>query len=472
MGRKLEEFKPLNDKEVRMYTCGPTVWNYAHIGNFRSFLFEDLLRRYLKYRGYKVTQVMNITDVDDRIIKTLKETKISLQELTEKYTKAFFDDLDYLRIDHAESYPRATNHIQEMVDIIEGLLGKGYAYRGDDGSIYYNISKFRNYGRLSGLKVSDLKPGVRVRQDDYTKESAEDFALWKAWDESDGDVFWETSVGKGRPGWHIECSAMSMKYLGETFDMHTGGVDNMFPHHENEIAQSEAYTGKQFVKYWMHNEHLLVKDEKMAKRLGNFVTVAELRERGVDGIALRFFLLSAQYRTQLSFRENSLEQAAASVKRISEFVSRLEGVAELGSSTTDSHASNEVRELVERTRASYMGALDNDLDTPRALAGVFEFITLVNKMLDLKEVDSAGARLVLEFMDRDFGSVFAVVETGSDDASVSPEAKKLLREREEARKMKNWALADSIRMQLGKLGIEVQDTQQGQKWRKKSAGLS
>ena len=266
-----------------MYTCGPTVWNYPHIGNYRTFLFEDLLRRFLRYSGYNVTQVMNLTDVDDRIIKICRENDTSLSELTEKYSKAFFDDIDFLAFEKAEFYPRATMHIPEMVEIIQGLLEKGIAYRSEDGSVYYSIAKFPGYGQLSGLKIGELKAGARVNQDDYDKDSARDFALWKAWDKDDGQIYWETSLGKGRPGWHIECSAMSMKYLGEHFDIHAGGVDNIFPHHENEIAQSEGYTGKRFVNYWLHSEHLLINEEKMAKRLGNFLTVKDIRDKGVDG---------------------------------------------------------------------------------------------------------------------------------------------------------------------------------------------
>ncbi|MCL4518794.1 MAG: cysteine--tRNA ligase [Thaumarchaeota archaeon] len=263
MGRKLEQFRPIVEGEVRMYTCGPTVWNYAHIGNYRTFLFEDLLRRFLKYRGYKVTQVMNLTDVDDRIIGIVRENDLDLYEFTERYAKAFFEDLDYLGIERAELYPRATSHIPDMVRIIERLIEKGVAYKSDDGSIYFSISRFSGYGALSGLRIEDLKSGARVRQDDYDKNSAQDFALWKAWDEKDGKVYWDTSLGRGRPGWHIECSAMSMKYLGEHFDIHTGGVDNIFPHHENEIAQSEAYSGKKFVNYWLHSEHLLIDQTKI-----------------------------------------------------------------------------------------------------------------------------------------------------------------------------------------------------------------
>jgi cysteinyl-tRNA synthetase len=472
-GRELEEFVPISDREVKMYTCGPTVWNYPHIGNYRTFVFEDLLRRYLEYRGFKVIQVMNITDVDDRIIKTCKERKIGLKELTTPYEKAFFQDIDFLKIRKADFYPRATDHIKEMVTLVQGLLDKGFAYKSDDGSIYFKISKFPNYGKLSGLKLGELKAGARVNQDDYDKDSAQDFALWKAWDENDGDIFWETSLGKGRPGWHIECSAMSMKYLGEHFDIHTGGVDNIFPHHENEIAQSEGYTGKKFVNYWLEAEHLLMNNVKMAKRLGNFVTVQELRERGVSGLALRLFLLSGQYRTQLNFTDQSLEQAESSVKRINDFVQRLEeeirkSAFQNESNSTSSKSSDVVEKPVTRTRRAYVSSLDNDLDTPRALAAVFEFITQGNKLLDTNQLRQQDARAMLEFMLNDFDSVFSVIIRATDSESfLSEETKELLEKRAIARKEKNWKLADSIREKLLESGIEVQDTPQGQKWKKR-----
>lgn len=453
-----------------MYTCGPTIWNYPHIGNYRTFLFEDLLRRYLEYRVYKVTQVMNLTDVDDRIIKICKEKNLGLKEFTDPYAKAFFEDLDFLRVKRADYYPKATDHIPEMVKIIEELLAKGFAYKSDDGSIYFKISKFPAYGRLSGLKITELKPGARVRQDDYDKDSAQDFALWKAWDANDGKIYWDTPLGRGRPGWHIECSAMSMKYLGEHFDIHTGGVDNIFPHHENEIAQSEAYTGKKFANYWLEAEHLLILDQKMAKRLGNFITVRQLRDRGVDGAALRFFLLSGQYRTQLNFTDQSLEQAAASVRRINEFVFRLRELLESKDiENKGERSSTSAGNLVSNTRENYVSALDNDLDTPRALAAVFDFITQGNKLLDSKQVSQADIKAMLDFMLEDFDSVFAVVVRASGSENIlSDEVKKMLEEREIARREKNWKLADSLRVKLLDEGIEVQDTPEGQKWRRRA----
>ena len=463
LGHKLEEFRPLNEGEVRMYTCGPTVWNYAHIGNYRTFLFEDFLRRVLEYRGFRVTQVMNLTDVDDRIIKISKENNYDLKEFTEKYAKAFFADLEFLGIEKAEFYPRATENIPEMVTIIQGLLKKGIAYKSDDGSIYYSIAKFPHYGQLSGIKKDELKVGARVRVDDYDKNSAEDFALWKAWDEQDGKIFWETDLGKGRPGWHIECSAMSMKYLGEHFDIHTGGVDNIFPHHENEIAQSEGFTGKKFVNYWLHSEHLLVNEAKMAKRLGNFITVSELRDRGVDGKTVRFLLLSGHYRAQLNFSDTSLEQAASALKRINEFVARLEDVLPLGSD--NGSMEGPIRELVEGARERFVAALENDLDAPTALATVFEFIKEGNRFLDLGASSSFGLQSMLDFMRQDFDKVFGVLYSLDSNSRLSPDQQSWLDEREKARGSKDWAKSDELRSKLLATGIEVQDTPQGQKWR-------
>ncbi|MDI6827410.1 MAG: cysteine--tRNA ligase, partial [Armatimonadota bacterium] len=283
--REKNEFHAINDMKVGLYTCGPTVYDFAHIGNWRTYLFEDILRRHLESRGFEVTHVMNITDVDDKTIRGANEKGISLNEYTAPFIAAFYEDRDHLNIKPAHVYPRATEHITEMVALIKKLLEKGIAYKAEDGSIYYDISKFPDYGKLSHFKIEELKAGARVSSDEYEKEQVSDFALWKAWDEADGNVYWDTELGRGRPGWHIECSAMSMKYLGETFDIHTGGVDNIFPHHENEIAQSEAATGKPFVNYWLHSEHLLVENRKMSKSLGNFYTLRDLIARGYDPLA-------------------------------------------------------------------------------------------------------------------------------------------------------------------------------------------
>lgn len=465
MGHKLEQFVTMQEGSVRLYTCGPTVWNYPHIGNYRTFLFEDLLKRYLKYRGFKVIHVMNLTDVDDRIIKVVNEKGLELREFTQTYEKAFFEDLDFLSVERADYYPRATDYIPEMVEIIQGLLKKGIAYKVEDGSIYYSISKFPRYGELSGIRQDELKIGARVRVDDYGKDSAEDFALWKSWDERDGKIYWETSLGKGRPGWHIECSAMSMKLLGEHIDVHTGGVDNIFPHHENEIAQSEGYTGERFANYWLHSEHLLINEAKMAKRLGNFLTVKDIRERGIDGTTLRYFLLSGHYRSQLNFTDSSLQQAAGSVNRISEFVSRLEETMESLSEDHGNSRDSDLQRIVETCRIHYTEALDNDLDSPSALAAVFELITEANRIMDQGVVGRQGVKVLIEFMKNDFNSIFGVVKTGTEE-SLLDEERDLLERRKAARKEKDWKTSDKIRIQLQSMGIGVQDTPEGQKWRR------
>src|SRR3989338_8353872 len=305
--RKKEVFKPIKDKIVNLYTCGPTIYDYAHIGNFRAYICSDILKRYLKYKGFKVKHIMNITDVDDKTIKGANQQKISLKDYTKKYEKIFFEDIEALNIDKADVFPKATEHIKEMIDLVKKLLKNGIAYKSEDGSIYYDISKFKDYGKLSHTKIKELKEGARVNQDSYEKESANDFALWKAYHEEDGNIFWQTEIGKGRPGWHIECSAMSMKYLGSHFDIHAGGVDLVFPHHENEIAQSEAFTGKKFVNYWFHNEHLLVDGRKMSKSLGNYYTLRDLLTKNYNPKAIRYLLLSTHYRQQLNFLKKNLK---------------------------------------------------------------------------------------------------------------------------------------------------------------------
>ena len=320
MTRSKEEFVPLSPPNVGLYTCGPTVYSYIHIGNLRTFIFEDLLRRYLKYKGYKVTQVMNITDIDDKTIKGANEAGVPLSEFTARFTRAFFEDIASLDIEPAEHYPRATEHIGEMVALIKRLVDRGYAYE-SEGSIYFDVGKFEPYGALAGVKPTLCQGRSRVASDEYDKQDIRDFALWKA--SKEGEPSWDTEIGPGRPGWHIECSAMSMKYLGETFDIHTGGVDNMFPHHENEIAQSTAATGKQFARYWLHSEHLLLDQSKMAKSTGNIYTLREIVELGYEPRQLRYLLLSAHYRKQLSFSLDALEQAAFALARIDDFVRNL-----------------------------------------------------------------------------------------------------------------------------------------------------
>jgi len=457
LSRKKEVFVPLEKGIVRLYTCGPTVYNFAHIGNFRTYIFQDLLRRWLKYKGYKVIQVMNITDVDDRTIRGSREKGISLKEYTEKYINAFFEDLETLNIERAEYYPRATEHIKEMVKLVQTLIEKGYAYKGDDDSIYYDISKFKHYGKLSKLKIEELKIGARVKADEYGKEEAHDFALWKAWDQNDGEVYWETPIGKGRPGWHIECSAMSMKYLGETLDIHSGGVDLIFPHHENEIAQSEAATGKKFVRYWLHSEHLLVEGQRMAKSLRNFYTVRDLLEKGYDPMAIRYLLLSTHYRQQLNFTFQSLEAAENTIKRLQNFMERLEEADGKG-------IGEKIQNLIEKTKKNFELAMDDDLDINTALSHLFSFVREVNKLIDENKLSQKEARQVKNLM-LEFDKVLGIL-TPIEEEGLPAEIMNLIQEREKARKAKNWKKADEIRRKLLEMGIILEDTPKGVKWKR------
>jgi cysteinyl-tRNA synthetase len=455
--RRKETFVPMEEGKVGLYTCGPTVYDYAHIGNFRAFLFEDLLKRWLEYRGFKVMHVMNLTDVDDKTIRGSQKQGIPLGQYTEHYANAFFEDIKALNIKLADHYPKATGHIPEMVALVKTLIQKGYAYKSQDGSIYYAISKFRNYGKLSNIKVAELQAGARVKTDEYTKEEAQDFALWKAWTPEDGDVFWETELGKGRPGWHIECSAMSMRYLGETFDIHCGGIDNMFPHHENEIAQSEGATGKKFVNYWLHNEHLLVEGRKMAKKLGNFYTLRDLLGKGYDPIAIRYLLLSTHYRSQFNFTFEALDAAGAAVERLRNFVRRLQDAEGEGSG-------GKVAELLRGVQLGFGGAMDDDLNASVALGALFDFVREVNALLDAGVVSRNEADEVGAVMKR-FDGVLGVVGEVEQEDALPKEAKQLIEKREEARKAKDWATADALRARLSEMGVVVEDTAQGVRWR-------
>jgi cysteinyl-tRNA synthetase len=462
MTRKKEEFRPLENGKVKIYTCGPTVYNFAHLGNFRTYVFQDILRRWLEYRGYQVYQVMNITDVDDKTIRDSQIQGIPLEEFTEKYVKAFFEDIDKLNIKRATVYPRATAHIKEIVDLVKKLMEKKYAYKGDDGSVYFEISKFKDYGKLSKLKIDKLQAGTRVKADDYTKEEARDFALWKAWDEKDGNVFWDTELGRGRPGWHIECSAMSMKYLGETFDIHSGGVDLIFPHHENEIAQSEAATGKKFVNYWVHCEHLLVEGKKMSKSLGNFYTLRDLLERGFSPKAIRYVLLLAHYRRQLNFTFKELETAENTVKGLIDFVNRLNDLSKRDSIVENNE---EIRQLVTETREKFEQAMDDDLNVNMALLSIFRLVRLVNKLILKNKVSKENAREIYELI-MNFDKVLGIVGEVDLEEKLPSEIEDLILKREEARKRKDWKTADEIRRKLKEIGLELEDTPQGVRWKR------
>jgi len=458
--RQKNVFTPIRHGEVKMYTCGPTVYDYAHIGNFRAFLFEDLLKRWLRYCEFKVIHVMNLTDVDDKTIKGSQAKGVGLEQFTDFFVSAFFEDIAVLNIEFADVYPRATDCVAEMVDIIKILQEKGFAYRGEDGSIYYAVSKFSGYGKLSHLKIGELKAGARVIQDEYAKEDVQDFALWKAYTPEDGDVFWETELGKGRPGWHIECSAMSMKYLGESFDIHCGGIDNMFPHHENEIAQSEAATGKVFAHYWMHNEHLLVEGKKMSKRFGNFYTLRDLLVKGYDPMAIRYLLLSTHYRQQFNFTFEGLNAAKSAVDRFKNFVRRLEGV-------DGRDSEGKVAMQIQYMSQCFCDAMNDDLNISVALAALFDFVREINNLVDAGFVSSEEAKKVFNvFME--FNSVLGVIDNVKVDVVLPSEVDVLVQKREAARRVKNWREADSIRDQLKALGIIVEDTVQGVRWRKES----
>ncbi|GMU57542.1 MAG: cysteine--tRNA ligase [Candidatus Xenobia bacterium] len=458
--RALEEFRPIEPGKVKLYTCGPTVYNFAHIGNFRTYVFEDVLRRTLKYFGYEVTQVMNLTDVEDKIIRRSREEKIPFRELTERYIKAFFEDLDTLNVERAEHYPRATESVDKMAEIIRKLLADGVAYRSEDGSIYYNIARFPSYGKLAHIEVGELKCGARVSQDEYEKESACDFALWKAYDAEDGEVYWDQypDLGKGRPGWHIECSAMAIMLLGEHFDMHTGGVDNIFPHHQNEIAQSEAFTGKTFVNYWLHSAHLQVEACKMSKSAGNFFTLRDLTEQGHEPMAIRYLLLSAHYKSSLNFTFKALEAARSSLDSIANFIRRLKD--QQGAQRNEMAAVGEARERFEK-------ALADDLNTPEALAAVFHLVREGNQAIDKGDVGSLGAGLALDLL-RKMDTVLGLhLDRFAQDDELTAEQQKLVDERQAARKARDFALADAKRNELLEVhGIVLEDTPQGLRWKK------
>ncbi len=455
--RQKEEFKPIEPDKVGMYTCGPTVYDYAHIGNFRAFLFEDLLKRWLQHQGYTVTHVMNLTDVDDKTIKGSQKQAKPLREYTDFFAKAFFEDIQALNIELATFYPRATDHVPEMVQLIKTLLQKHVAYKGEDGSIYFNIRKFPAYGKLSHLQVQELKAGARVSQDEYAKEEAQDFALWKAYTPEDGNVFWETELGKGRPGWHIECSAMSMKYLGETFDIHCGGVDNMFPHHENEIAQSEAATGKPFVHYWMHNEHLQVEGKKMSKSLGNFYTLRDLLQKGLDPLAIRYLLLSTHYRQQFNFTFEALDSSKKAIERLANLQRRLQDANGKGKTET-------LTLLMDKVQTCFAEAMNDDLNVSVAFASLFDFVRDTNNLLDANALSKEEAAKVSALI-ADYDKVLGVIPKPKEETLPS-EAAELIKKRGDARKAKDWKTADEARQQLKAMGIVVEDTAQGVRWKR------
>lgn len=456
LSRQKESFKPMKDNHVKMYTCGPTVYHYAHIGNFRTYVFEDVLRRTLKYFGYKVTQVMNLTDVDDKTIRGAIAKGTTLNEYTQPFVDAFFEDLKTLQIEPAEHYPAATDYIEEMIKMIQVLLDKKVAYEGGDGSIYYAINKFPHYGCLSHLHLDELKVGAsnRVANDEYDKDNIADFVLWKKYDpERDGQIYWESPYGKGRPGWHLECSAMAINILGDTLDLHIGGVDNMFPHHENEIAQSEAYSGKQFVKHWMHAEHLVVDNKKMSKSLGNFFTLRDLLNKGFTGIQVRYLLLQTHYRSQLNFTFQSLEAAKNSLERLNDFIVRLKEIE-----LEKSHS--KLEPIILKTENDFKQALADDLNISAALGALFDLVRDINSLCDQQQVSKKEAQKVLELL-KSFNSVLGILSFENTEEEISPEIEMLMKMREEARQNKQWKRSDELRDQIHQLGYMIIDTPTG-----------
>jgi len=469
LGARREVFVPLEPGQVKMYTCGPTVYDFAHIGNFRTFVFQDVLRRFLRSRGFHLVQVMNLTDVDDRIIAKAAEAKVDIRDYTAKYIEAFLADQRILGIEKPDHVVRATDHIEDMVQLIERLTAKGFTYV-SEGSIYFRISQFKNYGELTHVDTTGIQPGARVDVDRYEKADARDFALWKA--PKPGEFFWNTRIGPGRPGWHIECSAMSMKYLGETLDIHSGGIDLAFPHHENEIAQSEAATGKPFVRYWLHAEHLLVDSQKMSKSLGNFYTLRDLLEKGTKPSTLRFLLASVPYRRQFNFTQEGLQQAANSVERLRNFATRLdngkfpEGASALG-------------KAAEQAREGFERGLEDDLNTAQALAAVFDLVREANVAMDRGEFragDVAPVRKVLQTFD----DIFAVLKDDDDQklasigmetragATSNTEIEELIAARQAARTKRDFAKADQIRQDLANRGVILEDSKDGVvRWKRK-----
>jgi len=496
LGGQLEEFKPLHDNAVGMYTCGPTVYDFAHIGNYRTFVFQDILRRWLKYRGYALKHVMNLTDVDDNTIRKSKAAGLSLRDYTAQYIEAFLVDRQLLSLEDPEIVVRATDSIPDMVALIQTLIKKGYAYS-SEGSVYFRVAAFQNYGQLTKIDLSGIRVGARIDSDKYDKNNARDFALWKA--PKEGEPFWETALGPGRPGWHIECSVMSMKYLGETFDIHSGGVDLIFPHHENEIAQSEAATGKTFVRYWLHAEHLIVNGEKMSKSLGNFYTLRDLIAKGYKPSAIRYLLAAVPYRRHLNFTFEGLHQAQQSIERLRNFRQRLK---------QEAFPSGENPPLQERARAArqaFEEAMDDNLNTAEALGAVFTLVRDGNTAMDRNEFRDSDRLAFLETLER-WERVFAVLEdsdaarlrkfglakevpestlvtaspalaeavVGNGHGDAAPvqalgddEIGRWIAERDDMRRKGNFARADEIRQNLQKAGVILEDSKLGTRWKRK-----
>jgi cysteinyl-tRNA synthetase len=481
LSAKVEEFAPATDNTVRMYACGPTVYDYGHIGNFRTFVAVDILRRFLRQSGFKLQHVMNITDVDDKIIRNAAREKKTVQEYTRKYEEAFLEDMASLNLERPEKIVRATEHIGEMAEFIAKLEKKGIAYRTEDGSYYFSIAKFPEYGKLSKKDFGGIEVGARVDVDEYEKDNARDFALWKA--PKEGEAHWESVIGPGRPGWHIECSVMSMKYLGESFDLHGGGEDLIFPHHENEIAQSESLTAKTFSRHWVHVRFLLVEGEKMSKSAGNFYTLRDLLVKGHKASSIRFLLTSVPYRKQLNFTFDGLKQAAHSVERLRTFQMRMR-MSQLPAGTNPA-----AQEAATKAKQEMRAGMEDDLNTARASAAVFDMVREANTLADRGELREGDKAPLLEVLEQ-FDEIFAVlkdddaektraalewakahgvaVEAGvSGSEMAADEVNRLIEERNAAKKARDFARSDAIRKQLSEAGIVVEDTKEGIRWKRK-----
>jgi cysteinyl-tRNA synthetase len=460
ISRKKETFHPLEAGKVKMYTCGPTVYDYAHIGNYRTFIFEDLLRRYLEFRGFEVDQAMNLTDVDDNTIRRSRERGISLTELTAEFKAAFHKDLRTLNMQTARNYPEATKFIPEMINMITTLESRGYTYTTPDGSVFFNIEKHENYGKLANLKPDEMLSGGRVADDSYEKEGARDFALWKGYKSEDGDVHWDSPWGKGRPGWHIECSVMSTELLGPHFDIHCGGVDNIFPHHENELAQSVCATGAKFVNYWLHSEYLLVDNKKMSKSLNNFYTLRDLLDQGYPADAIRWMLITTHYRQKLNFSVSRLEEAQKAVNRLREFYAKLKDYNGTGAESA--------AEQISFAEKSFISAMDDDLNISGGLAAIFELVRWGNRALVEGRLSSTGASGLIELLNN-FDHVLGVLDMESgltvEIDTEFIEAK--IADRKKARADKDFATGDAIRDELLGLGVELIDTPEGTHWKMK-----
>ena len=461
--RRIEPLQPLAPPRVTLYTCGPTVWNFAHIGNFRTFLFEDLLRRWLEHAGYDVFHIMNLTDVDDRTIKAARQAGKSLVEHTAPFTKAFFEDRDYLRIKPAHVYTPATEYMPQMINLVSRLLERGVAYKGEDGSVYFALQRFPTYGRLSQLDKREIKVGARVASDEYAKGDPSDFALWKKADAEDEAVgaAWDAPFGRGRPGWHLECSAMSLSEIAkccgvETLDIHCGGIDLIFPHHENEIAQSEGATGKQFSRHWLHGEFLNVRGTKMSKRHGNFLTARDLREQEIDAAAVRLLFFQTHYRQSVDFNDEALAGAAEGVKRLGEFRERLERESRA------QRRDEPLRKIASVFETDVHVALNDDLNAPRAVAALFDFVRVANRELDQ---GGGGATFALEALDGVMQVLDVLPTAKTVDPGLASWVEERIAARAQARKSKDFKAADAIRAELAGRGVEIEDTPTGTKWK-------